>query len=146
MLATAINHEKVLLQTARVNIWSQERSRSISCKIILDTGSPRSYVTKKATELIEAQIHHQETTNRDVIQVNFSRASTVINLNAISVERICLPVRNQSKFNLVKALPDVVINNLADGAEEDQADIIFLSVWIITGILLKVKLYVKRTV
>jgi len=59
MLATAMNHEKVLLQTARVNIWSQERSRSISCKIILDTGSQRSYV-KKATELIEAQIHHQE--------------------------------------------------------------------------------------
>jgi len=47
---------------------------------------------------------------------------------------------------LVKALQDVVINNLADGAEEDQADIIFLSVWIITGILLKVKLYVERTV
>jgi len=28
--------------------------------VILDTGSQRSYVTKKATELIEAQIHHQE--------------------------------------------------------------------------------------
>jgi len=32
-------------------------------------------------------------------------------------------VRNQSKLNLVKTLPDVVINNLADDVEEDQADI-----------------------
>jgi len=104
--------------------------------VILDTGSQKSYVTKKATELIEAQIHHQEklkiegfggntseTTNHVVIQVNISRASTAINLNAITVERICLSVRNQSKLNLVKALPDVVINNLADDVEEDQADI-----------------------
>ena len=135
-LASTINHEGVLLQTARVNMWSQQRSSSISCKMILDTGSQRSYVTKKAAELINAQVHHKEklkiegfggstssTANHDVIQVNVSRASTVINLKAIAVERICLPVKNQSKLRLMKALPDNVVNSLADDVEEDQAEI-----------------------
>ena len=135
-LTSTINRENVLLQTARVNMWSQQKSRSISCKVILDTASQRSYITKKAAELIEARTHHQEElkiegfggntsteTNYDVIQVNISRASAIINLNAIAVERICLPVTNHSKVKLIKVFPEVVLKNLADDVEEDQADI-----------------------
>ena len=53
----------ILLQTAQLEVQAVRRSESkngnIVCKVILDSGSQRSYITRKAAEAVGALIHHK---------------------------------------------------------------------------------------
>ena len=58
-VAAVTNDKSILLQTARVAV-DAGHGGSISCKIVLDSGSQRSYVTRMAAKLVNAEVKHQE--------------------------------------------------------------------------------------
>ena len=54
----------ILLQTAQLNVKSISRlsmiHEGVSCKVIFDSGSQRSYITRGAAKAVGATIHHKE--------------------------------------------------------------------------------------
>ena len=131
---TAFSRKKsILLQTAQLDVQAVPRSgglkRSISCKVILDSGSQRSYITKKAAEEIGAVILHKEkmmiggfggTTTKaklhNVVEVLLSKKNYDFNLKlrGIVVDRICSPIQGSYVDYCAKTFPQLDGLSLAD--------------------------------
>jgi len=133
--AAVTNDKSILLQTARVTADSGHGD-SISCKIVLDSGSQRSYMTRVAAKLVNAEVKHKEklkiggfsghTSKKnvyDVVEVNLSKGDHNQKIEVIVVEQICKPIYGQEKSSVLKGFPDAVIRNLADAMDEDSVEI-----------------------
>ena len=59
LVIVATTNKSILLLAARLTV-DAGRGGSISCKIVLDSESQRSYVTRVVTKLVNAEIIHQE--------------------------------------------------------------------------------------
>lgn len=96
----------ILMQTIRVNVHANKGKNSIKnqveCKIVLDSGSQRSFILKRIAKLIEASSHHTEELaisgfggdgvrekEHDVVQVVLSNERNVVPIEAVVVENIC---------------------------------------------------------
>jgi len=129
------NDKNILLQTARVAV-DAGHGGSISCKIVLDSGSQRSYVTRVVAKLVNAEVKHQESlkiggfsghTSKknvyDVVDVYLRKGDHHQKIEAIVVEQICKPIYGQEKGSVLKGFPNAVIRNLADVMDEDSVEI-----------------------
>ena len=63
-IAALTSQNAILLQTAQLKIKGvsnkETQKCAVTCKVIFDSGSQRSYVTKRAAKMIDARIHHKE--------------------------------------------------------------------------------------
>ena len=102
----------ILLQTAQLNVKSISRlsmiHEGVSCKVIFDSGSQRSYITRGAAKAVGATIHHKEklriggfggaTTKEklhDVVEVQLSKEGfdVAVKIQGIVVDKTCSPLQ-----------------------------------------------------
>lgn len=129
----------VLLQTADVTLKNTNNaSREVRVKLLLDPGSQRTYVTErvknilnlpvKGTEKLEISVFgNKQTSNRIASNVELSIASSsnaqAIPIQALTVPFICLPVRNQP-LEAAKGHFENLNLNFADSGLDDEIDLL----------------------
>ena len=94
----------MLLQTARLEATNMNKSRSLGCNILFDTGSQRTYISRKFKMKLEAKMHHKEslmiggfggsiTSVKEYVVVKFlltdKEGKEEIKIQAVVVEKIC---------------------------------------------------------
>ena len=127
----------VLLQTADVTLRNENNaSRDVRVKMMLDSGSQRTYVSErvknilnlstKGTEQLElSTFGNNKTSSQTASNVKFSIVSNSqsIPIHALAVPFICLPVRNQP-IQTAKVQFENLNLNFADSGLDNEIDLL----------------------
>ena len=99
----------VLLQTADIFVQNKECNKTVKVKALFDSGSERSYITKRVCNFLDLPTESNEcvsistfgnpkTTSTTVSKVSFNavcRNQTKFEMSALCYNMICLPLQNQ---------------------------------------------------
>lgn len=152
----------ILLQTARARAWrTDEPANTMNVRLILDSGSQRSYVTSRVKNnlnlpcigseslMIKTFGSTKETLQTcDIVQLSIGNGNgqgECVNLNAYSVPTICSPICNQATRHIQEHYPHLQGLTLANACGEDQEFDVDLLIgcdqyWsIVTGDVVKAK-------
>ena len=134
------NNEKgigsVLLQTARVKVIDPKTDKKVTCRLILDTGSQRSYITKRLQRAIGLEVTNTEFLSigafgggstrgkeHDVVEIGInSDTSETIFMRAVVVEKICNTLQDQ-RISVAKDYEHLKGLQLADKNDGSSVDV-----------------------
>jgi hypothetical protein len=136
---TSNGSSKVLLQTATTHAYSPHNNRAIPVRVLLDSGSQRSYATNHLKKRLGLQPVKKETLNLntfgqdkftkqkcDVISLNLkSNDGNDIEVSAVNFEKICSPIPTKiqlDKYAHLKEL-DLADSSLSENGH-DEIDIL----------------------
>ena len=114
----------ILLQSAQLLVGNGDEScESINCKVLLDSGSQRTHITKRVARLINSRVHHKEMLQingyggirtkpkiYDVIEFDLKKKgfSTGLKLQGLVVEKICTPLQGRYVKGRIETFPHLV--------------------------------------
>ena len=129
----------ILLQTAFVVAKNpQDPSRKVKLRVILDSGSQRSYISEKARNTLDLASKKRENmvikvfgstegkeTSCDIVAVDLSGRNSNFNveINALVVPTICSPIQGQTIRFAKKMYPHLQNLHLADFPNENETDL-----------------------
>ena len=136
---TSNGSSKVLLQTATTHAYSPHNNRAIPVRVLLDSGSQRSYATNHLKKRLGLQPVKKETLNLntfgqdkftkqkcDVISLNLkSNDGNDIEVSAVCFEKICSPIPTKIQLDRYAHLKelDLADSSLSENGH-DEIDIL----------------------
>ena len=140
--STIIFGDKILLQTAKVRLKKSFSEGGVTCKLLLDSGSQRTYVTKRICDIIKANKKEKcrlstgtfggacsEMRTHDIVEVTVKGkvAPAEMVTNAVVVDSIYRPIQNQmvrSCKQLYKHLQPLMLADYSKDNKNVEIDIL----------------------
>ena len=134
-LTTATSKEKVnvLLQTAKVSVFGDDKEKRVGVNVLFDGGSQKSYVTEKLKNKLALKTEGHETINLntfgsdkfkkqgcDRVQINVEVGDNVVKIKALTFPVICSPMATRVD---IKAYPHLQGLQLADNFNSSDREI-----------------------